>query len=393
MKIGIVLHETPGYSETFLRNKILFLKENGFDVKLYVDGGQNNFHLCSVNKGFSVTDNRIRNSIFLLHALKRLLINPINSAKLFVANKKDGFSLKRNILSLIKSAHILSSNLDWLHFGFATVAVNRENLARIIGAKMAVSIRGFDVCIFPLSHPNVYNLLWKRLDKLHFISDDLLKVARELGFNEVTKSHKITPAIDVNLFKKEEFHSIIKVESRVSIVTVARLHWKKGIDFTLAALKIIKEEGILFEYQVIGEGLEYERLVFERHQLGLDDYVVFRGKLSPDKIKEKLAAADLYIQYSIQEGFCNAVLEAQSMGCLCLVSNAEGLNENVLDGTTGFVIEKRNPRLLADYIKKALSLSSQDKELISSQAIERVTNQFNLEKQKQEFLNFYKDLN
>ncbi|MBK7870836.1 MAG: glycosyltransferase family 4 protein [Saprospiraceae bacterium] len=52
--------------------------------------------------------------------------------------------------------------------------------------------------------------------------------------------------------------------------------------------------------------------------------------------------ADIYLQYSIQEGFCNAVLEAQAMGLLCIVSDAEGLPENILHGQTGWVVPKGN---------------------------------------------------
>jgi colanic acid/amylovoran biosynthesis glycosyltransferase len=389
LRIGLVLSAVPGYSETFFRNKIKFLQEEGFKVILFADNGQRGFDLCPIVEGFSSQGTKIQRLTKLSALVFRCSCYPFKLLKLWKANKQDGFILKQNLLSLLSSAHILGYSLDWLHFGFATMAVNRENVARIIGAKMAVSIRGFDVCIFPLKHPNIYDLLWKRLDKLHYISDDLLKVAIELGFNETTKSQKITPAIDVTLFKKEECQSVKGQESIITIVTIARLHWKKGLDYTLDALKIVKDAGILFEYQIMGDGPEYERLMFERHQLGLDNEVVFTGKLSPEKIKEKLAVADLYIQYSTQEGFCNSVLEAQTMGCFCVVSDAEGLSENVLNGITGVVIEKRNPKLLSETILNVFRMSIEDKQRIRKQAMERVTKEFNLDVQKQQFIEFY----
>jgi uncharacterized protein (UPF0218 family) len=37
VKIGIVLSNPPGYSETFFVNKIKFLKDAGFEVYLFVD--------------------------------------------------------------------------------------------------------------------------------------------------------------------------------------------------------------------------------------------------------------------------------------------------------------------------------------------------------------------
>ena len=62
--------------------------------------------------------------------------------------------------------------------------------------------------------------------------------------------------------------------------------------------------------------------------------------------------ADIYIQPSIQEGFCNSVLEAQAMGLLVIVSDAEGLHENVINNVTGWVVKKRNPILLSEKLRK-----------------------------------------
>ena len=388
MRIGIVLHATPVYSETFFQNKIIFLKKAGFDIKLYVDSKHKGFHLCKSVKGFSVQDERFKQFVYLLHACLRLLSSPIRAVNLWKANKKAGFNFKQNALSLILSAHILGSNLDWLHFGFATTAVNRENLARIIGAKMAVSIRGFDINVYPLKNNEVYNLLWKRIDKLHYIGDGLLNKAIDLGFSKNITTQKITPAIDVHLFKfcerKNRFDEV-----DFTFTTLARLNWIKGLNYVLDALRILKVKGYNFQYKIIGEGPEFENLLFTREQLDLNNEVVFTGKLSHDKIKQELKETDIYIQYSIEEGFCNAVLEAQAMGCLCVVSDAEGLRENVLDGITGFVVEKRNPILLAEKLIEVLLMSENRKITLRNSAIKRIIEEFNLEKQKTAFIEFY----
>ncbi len=107
------------------------------------------------------------------------------------------------------------------------------------------------------------------------------------------------------------------------------------------------------------------------------------------EVKKHLEQAAIYLQYSIQEGFCNAVLEAQAMGLLCIVSDAEGLSENVLDKQTGWVVEKRKPALLAEKIKDVMLLSTSEKQKIKTNAIRRVQQEFNLAKQQLEFINFY----
>ena len=123
----------------------------------------------------------------------------------------------------------------------------------------------------------------------------------------------------------------------------------------------------------------------------MNDHVILLGELTQQDIKVHLESADIYIQYSIQEGFCNAALEAQAMGLMCVVSNAEGLSENVLNNVTGWVIPKRRPELLADKIVEIMSLSEKDKSIIRKSAVERVKTQFNLEKQNAAFKAFYID--
>ena len=50
MKIGIVLSNTPAYSETFFSSKIKGLQKNGFEVILFVAHQNTAFDLCTVCK-------------------------------------------------------------------------------------------------------------------------------------------------------------------------------------------------------------------------------------------------------------------------------------------------------------------------------------------------------
>ena len=173
-------------------------------------------------------------------------------------------------------------------------------------------------------------------------------------------------------------------------MTTGRLHWKKGFVPTIEALALLKSSGLNFTYKIIGEGNEYERIAFAAYQLGLQDEVQFLGKLPHNEVKQQLASATIYLQYSIQEGFCNAVLEAQAMGKLCIVSNAEGLSENVLHEQTGWVVPKYSPKALANKIQEVLALSPEEKIRITQTAQKRVKDEFNIEKQQREFIDFYK---
>lgn len=387
MKVGVALSTTPGYSETFFRSKIKGLKEKGVEVHLFCQNKNDDFTLCPLVVSPKVSKNPFLQLWFFIKEYVLLLPYMSTVIRFVKLERAEGTGWAQVFKKLYLNAHLLKAKLDWLHFGFATMALGSETVAKAIGAKMAVSFRGFDIAVYPVKHPNCYRLLWKYVDKVHTISDDLLNLALKHGLSKDVPVEKITPAIDVNLFKTSK-----EVEYKLGVpvfMTTGRLHWKKGLVATLEALALLKEQGINFVYKIIGEGKEYERIAFAAYQLGLKDRVEFLGKLPHAEVKSELEKADIYLQYSIQEGFCNAVLEAQAMGKLCIVSNAEGLTENVLHEQTGWVVPKYSPHLLAEQIKKVLLMDVEEKAVISKNAVERVRREFNVEKQTKEFVGFY----
>lgn len=387
MRIGIILSQPPGYSETFFRSKIKGLQENGVEVRLFCQNKNDDFTLCPVVVSPWVSKNPFLQLWFFIKEFVLLLPYLSTVIRYVKLERSEGTVWLQILKRVYLNAHLLKAKLDWLHFGFATMALGSETVAKAIGAKMAVSFRGFDMVVYPVKNPGCYNVLWKHIDKVHTISNSLLHLAVKHGMPENTPFEKITPAIDVDLFQSNLSNSTPK--GNPVLITTGRLHWIKGYVSTLEALALLKEQGIDFVYKIIGEGKEYERIAFAAYQLGLTERVQFLGKLPHAEVKRELEKADIYLQYSIQEGFCNAVLEAQAMGKLCVVSNAEGLTENVLHGETGWVVPKYSPYLLAEQIKKVLLMEEGEQARFSRNAMERVREEFNLEKQTKEFVDFY----
>lgn len=308
-KIGLVLSSVPGYSETFFSNKIKGLQDSGHEVTLYVDQPvKKNVKLpfkviCNIN----LQQNFLKiGRAFGRIILKSLFVHSRTTSQLFALERADGLSFKQAIKSLVLNEFLLNEKVDYLHFGFGMLAHNRENVAKALNAEMAVSFRGFDLYLSPLKHPECYNRLFKKQVKYHVLSNEMQQTLVEQAIlpDEITV---ITPAIDVAFFSSEDSYI---TNTPIQVITVARLHWKKGLEYTLEALAILAKKGIAFHYKIIGDGDEKERLIFAAHQLGILNAVEFAGKLSSIEVKEALTKSDLYLQYSIQEGFCNSVLEA-----------------------------------------------------------------------------------
>lgn len=385
--IGLVLPSTPGYSETFFRSKIAGLQQNGAKVIVFAGNSNKTDHrlTCEISYAPKLNGNIVFVAInSMIELLKAFLFNYKTSVRYLALEKKEGSSFKTRIKNLIANTFILRHKTDWLHYGFGTMALGRENIAQATGARMAVSFRGFDHYVYPLKYPKCYARLFNKDVKYHVLSEGMRQSLEIQGIPK-QNIYKITPAINTSEFAKSSNKTTTN-----HVVTVARLHWIKGLEYILEALSILKKQGVDFNYTIIGEGIERERLLFAAYQLGIENNVKFAGKLPHSEVKIHLEQAAIYLQYSIQEGFCNAVLEAQAMGLLCIVSDAEGLSENVLHNQTGWVVPKRKPELLAEKIREVLAMNTVQKDEITAKAIQRVKDEFNVEKQTQEFVEFYK---
>jgi colanic acid/amylovoran biosynthesis glycosyltransferase len=390
MIIGLILSNRPAQSETFFTSKIQGLQEEGYQVVLFANQSED-FQICRLIPHPKVGRNIIIQMLrMIVSYIVLLLTHPIIFFRFLHLEKKDGVPIRSRWENLYLNCHILKENLDWIHFGFATMTLRRENVARSIDARMGLSLRGYDICIYPLKHQGCYKLLWDKVDKVHSISDDLLVAAQKQGLTDDTPQITIHPAIDIDIFNtRVKNWKKFDGKEKIRFLTIARLHWKKGLEYTLEALTILRENNFLFQYTVIGEGQEHERLMLATHQMGLDNLVNFTGPIPHQEIRRYYEQADIYLQYSIQEGFCNAVLEAQAMGLLNIVSDAEGLPENVLHDKTGWVVPKGKPNLLAQKIEHVLGMPDQKLNQIRENAMARVNKEFNLEKQSQEFHSFF----
>lgn len=388
MKIGIVLPGVPKYSETFFRSKIVGLQQAGFDVILFVKNpvGAKEF-ICPVKVHPKLFQNSVLRIIqtFLLF-LKLVISAPRATVRLIGLARKSGFSIMQSVKAAVIGSTILREKLDWLHFGFATPAIEREFLGAAIQAKVAVSFRGFDLNQTPLANSDVYKYLWPNIDKVHSISNYLVKKGLSLGLPSKVPFQIITPAIDIAAFSGVESNRI-----KNSVLLVSRLHWIKGIEYVLEAIKkaVVKLPDI--KMTIVGTGEELERLTFAAYQLGIHDNVIFTGMQNHQDVAQCMMENEVFIQYSVQEGFCNAALEAQAAGMLCIVSDAEGLQENVLNEKTGWVVPKRSPKLLAQKIIDVILLPEDEKEKMRLASKNRVKREFNLEKQQKEFVAFYTD--
>jgi glycosyltransferase involved in cell wall biosynthesis len=93
---------------------------------------------------------------------------------------------------------------------------------------------------------------------------------------------------------------------------------------------------------VIGEGVLDGKLRRLARVLKLTEGkdIIFWGHLERDLFLSKLTEADVLLHPSTTESFGRVVVEAQALGVPVIVSRAGGMPEVVVDGQTGFVVQK-----------------------------------------------------
>lgn len=153
-----------------------------------------------------------------------------------------------------------------------------------------------------------------------------------------------------------------RLENKKTLLTVARLDGYKGHDMVIKALPglILKFPDI--KYIIVGKGSyerELRRLVEE---LNLKDEVVFTGWVDDALVPLYYNACDVFIMLSredydegLMEGFGIAFLEASACGKPSIGGRSGGIEDAVIDGVTGLLVNPVNLNEIEETIIKILN--------------------------------------
>ena len=101
----------------------------------------------------------------------------------------------------------------------------------------------------------------------------------------------------------------------------------------------------------------------------LQDCVNTLGKIPRDKIKEHYDNADCMVMISRGEAYGLVYLEAMARGCITIASRDEGFDGVIKNGENGFLCKAGDADELASIIIQINSLSSEERQRISENAI------------------------
>jgi colanic acid/amylovoran biosynthesis glycosyltransferase len=145
------------------------------------------------------------------------------------------------------------------------------------------------------------------------------------------------------------------------IVAIGRLIAKKGFTNLIRACALLVDRGRPSRCEIFGEGPLESQLRGQIEELGLQERVQLPGTKPQHEIRERLAAASVFVLPSVPEtdgGMDNlptVIMEAMATGLPVVSTRIGGIPEMVVDNETGFLVQPEDAVPLADAIEKVIN--------------------------------------
>jgi glycosyltransferase involved in cell wall biosynthesis len=123
------------------------------------------------------------------------------------------------------------------------------------------------------------------------------------------------------------------------VVAVGRLVPVKRYDLLLRALARVKRDHPGLEAVIVGEGYEQPAIEALRAELGAEEWVHLRGRLSEDELVDLYRRAWVLTSASAREGWGMTITEAAACGTPSVVTRIAGHEDAVVDGETGLLVD------------------------------------------------------
>jgi len=144
---------------------------------------------------------------------------------------------------------------------------------------------------------------------------------------------------------------------RMSMLCVGRLTPAKGQVLLVQACAKLRDAGVDFSMQLVGEGPDRARIEAAVASHSLHDRVTLTGALTQDGVRQALAQADVFVLPSLAEGIPVVLMEAMSSGVPCVSTPVNGIPELIEHGSTGLLA---TPGDVDSLVSQLLHLSEQE---------------------------------
>ncbi len=164
----------------------------------------------------------------------------------------------------------------------------------------------------------------------------------------------------------------------IAFCFLGRRESEKGISELVQAFRQVVEKGFDAHLILIGPN-DQNRPIDSDTAKWMNDNPRIHDLGFVLSVEENLIAGDVLALPSYREGFNGAILQAAALGIPTIGSNVYGINDNLIDGKTGLLVEPRNAASLAQGFQKFFETPSLAAKL-GEESLRRVHESFDMRK-------------
>jgi colanic acid/amylovoran biosynthesis glycosyltransferase len=355
------------FSENFILSQLTELIDQGCEVDIFshslgdaskIHPDVENYRLLDRTHYWAAGSRRFRAIRYLGRAVRSGARDPLGLLR--TLNPRFGRDALGVTQLYTAALQLQEDEYDVIHCHFGTTASAPALLRDCLklSAKVITTFYGSDVTRYPLLRgAKCYSQLFSRGDHFLALSESMRTRLIALGCPEQKLSiHHLGVRCDKIAFRPPE----LETGSPVRLISAARLVEKKGLEYAIRAVALLRDEKFEIKFDVFGDGPLRSSLESLITELELRDRVKLHGRATQPEVVRAIQRSHIFVLPSVtasdgdEEGTPTAIIEAMASGLPVVSTRHSGIPEQVEDGVSGLLVAERDTSGLADALKELL---------------------------------------
>ena len=154
-------------------------------------------------------------------------------------------------------------------------------------------------------------------------------------------SNVIPNGVDITKFYPE-INNNIKNSNIINIISISRQTYRKGTDLLIEIIPEICKLYPNVNFIIGGDGPKKYLLDNMVKSSNLENRVQFTGSIPHNKVRDIMIKGDIYLNTSLTESFCIAIVEAASTGLFTISTDVGGVGEVLPDKMVKLISAEKN---------------------------------------------------
>lgn len=370
----------PVLSETFLFSQYTKMLDEGMDLDLVSshkpDPSQVHPGMEAVQKQVDYLCDASKGEVISAH-LHCILHYPLG----YLRSLSGLFSVEETLTTTLKhisgaaltlQRYADSSDPRWVHSHFTYGATSIAMwVKRISGLPFSLTLHGSDLTF---DNPPDLESKLKEADLVVCISQYNVDYVKE-HFPTVEPDKLVVLPLGVAPLDQPPKSKHYDTSRPLRILSVGRLSTQKAQEYLIRACAQLRDKGLLFECQLVGEGPQREFLAQEIQRLDLEEQVKLLGARYHSEVLDMYKEADLFVMSSVAEGMPIVLMEAMQAGVPVLSTAISGIPELLDYGMAGILVPPGSDDALAESMEAVIK-GEIDLDDLRQHAIDHIASNF-----------------